>query len=219
MHVNSFTVDSVIPPYVDRKYHSARIQTQNKRTFKPTAKKCCRIGRRAAKKKLSCSADGQRKLNRSYAAKFLNRRLSRTQKKTKQLMSKIEKCSRDYFKSVYKCCTYRESFYEQMKLCKKHKRKKRRSKMQKAIEEKVFVRRCSSLQSVVPMVPTNHGYSEDGDIPRDGLARFWFICAIWLPQCDADFLFRFTTTHAHALWSGYIVSFSWPTTIPGWARL
>ena len=136
MHVNSFTVDSVIPPYVDRKYHSARIQTQNKRTFKPTAKKCCRIGRRAAKKKLSCSADGQRKLNRSYAAKFLNRRLSRTQKKTKQLMSKIEKCSRDYFKSVYKCCTYRESFYEQMKLCKKHKRKRDVRKCKKLLRKK-----------------------------------------------------------------------------------
>ncbi|KAK3091792.1 hypothetical protein FSP39_022652 [Pinctada imbricata] len=132
------SVDSVEPDYLIHKRQRAKIG--RKKPFNATATKCCKIGYRTARKRMSCGSaqSGQRTLNRSIKAKLrVKGKRVQSEKKKRQLQLKIAKCAKGFFKAFYKCCTYKESFYSQMKLCKiKHRRKRDRKKCKRLLRKK-----------------------------------------------------------------------------------
>lgn len=117
-------VNAVIPPHILARARINRPPDQEQSslvrtsldseivTFEPTGVKCCRLGEKAAKKKVSCYIhDPNRKKNMVHKVKSVSSSSS-------ILVGKAEKCGVKYGKPFEKCCTYREEFYRNMHQCK-----------------------------------------------------------------------------------------------------
>ncbi|CAH1795421.1 unnamed protein product [Owenia fusiformis] len=87
------------------------------RRFRPSKQKCCKIGERVGKKRLSCDVN----LHESYHTKFDDPKYSSLLEITysKVLANKIAMCSKDYAKNFNKCCRYRAHYVKEMDECKK----------------------------------------------------------------------------------------------------
>ena len=112
---------------------SGRNQSQRARrkTFRPTTSRCCKIGYKVAKRKLSCDVrvlEVVRKYVDLQRAKMrYNRpRKIRPSKISAKLSNKLGKCSATFPKFFEKCCKYRERYYKSMAKCKKRSRKERK---------------------------------------------------------------------------------------------
>lgn len=82
-------------------------------TFTPTGIKCCKLGEKAAKKKLSCHIhDPSRKRN------MIHHKIKSTYSSSRIIIGKAEKCGVKYGKPFETCCSYREDFYRDMHRCK-----------------------------------------------------------------------------------------------------
>ncbi|KAL8574563.1 hypothetical protein ACOMHN_047280 [Nucella lapillus] len=99
--------------------------------FRPTHSRCCKIGEKVAKRKLSCNVqvlevvrqynDMQRaKLKYNRPRKFVNSKISA------KLSNKLRKCSAVFPKYFEKCCKYREQFFNSMSKCAQQSGKERR---------------------------------------------------------------------------------------------
>lgn len=118
------SVIAVIPPHILararlNKHHGSRrtllrenVQLYTYKsvlTFIPTVIKCCKLGEKMAKKKLSCHIhDPSRKMNMIHKIKSTYR----------IIVKKAEKCGVKYGQPFEKCCNYREDFYRDMHRCK-----------------------------------------------------------------------------------------------------
>ena len=117
------SVIAVIPPHILararlNKHHGSRrtLLRENLHrsivTFTPTGIKCCKLGEKTAKKKLSCHIhDPSRKRNMIHKIKS-------TYSSSRIIVGKAEKCGVKYGKPFEKCCSYREDFYRDMHRCK-----------------------------------------------------------------------------------------------------
>ncbi|KAK7112590.1 uncharacterized protein [Littorina saxatilis] len=105
---------------------------KRKKTFRPTTSRCCKIGYKVAKRKLSCDVpllEVVRKVNDMQRAKMkYNRPRKIVQSKiSAKLSRKLGECSKSYPRFFEKCCEYREKYYKNMDKCKKRARKERRT--------------------------------------------------------------------------------------------
>ena len=102
-----------------------------KKEFRPTSARCCNIGRKVAKRELSCD---MRVLEVVVQYNYLQRAKmkynrpreirppkARPSKIPAKLSPKLRKCLAGYPKYFEKCCKYREQFYRSMDKCKRKK--------------------------------------------------------------------------------------------------
>jgi hypothetical protein len=93
--------------------------------FRPTATRCCKVGEKTARKKLSCSVSIHmvaKRINLVHKEKQTQSGRTRDRKFAKNISLKIAKCSARYGKRLEKCCVYKSAFYKQIRLCKRQKR-------------------------------------------------------------------------------------------------
>ncbi|XP_021358439.1 uncharacterized protein LOC110453689 isoform X2 [Mizuhopecten yessoensis] len=118
------TVDSVIPDYMlERAKFNPR---PRRKIFRATSKKCCKIGVRTAKKKLSCTVDLAVRNNNFVITRLKTTGSNAELKRYGQnLAKKINSCRTAGFGKVFeKCCKYREDFRKSLQMCKVTHRKR-----------------------------------------------------------------------------------------------
>ncbi|XP_060071348.1 uncharacterized protein LOC132551251 [Ylistrum balloti] len=118
------TVDSVIPDYL---LERAIIEPRPRRkVFRATHKKCCKIGVRTAKKKLSCTVDLAVRNNNFVITRLkTSGSNSEVRKYGQNLTKKINSCGAAGFGKVFeKCCKYREDYRKSLQRCKEIYRKR-----------------------------------------------------------------------------------------------
>ncbi|KAK3579543.1 hypothetical protein CHS0354_028378 [Potamilus streckersoni] len=121
----SQTVDAVVPYYYHRaKIESARPEKEERvqeESFEPTQSVCCKIGEKAARKRLSCTADTQflsRKMNHVHKVKMdFTKNQDGLDINANTLYNKISKCAVSYSKYFMKCCNYKADFYKERRMC------------------------------------------------------------------------------------------------------
>ncbi|KAK7500878.1 hypothetical protein BaRGS_00007758 [Batillaria attramentaria] len=106
-------------------------QRSRQKTFRPTTSRCCKVGRKVAKRRMSCDVkvlEVVRQFSDLRRAKLrYNRpRKIKPSKISARLSTKIGKCSAAFPKYFEKCCLYREQYYKNMKKCKKRPKGERR---------------------------------------------------------------------------------------------
>lgn len=120
--ITLFAVVAVIPPHIlararinrHRGESPSQLQTNLQKsisTFEPSGLKCCKLGEKTAKKKLSCH------IHDSNRMKNMMHRISNTYSSSRILVAKAEKCGEKYSRPFEKCCNYREGFYRDMHRC------------------------------------------------------------------------------------------------------
>lgn len=132
------------PRYISPAYlEKARIVSpfQKKNHFKPSASRCCKVGEKTARKRLSCNMDMYTKAKNNRPAFLYMERAMRapqsSRQMTKALLEKISKCSKQYTKHYEKCCRYRAEFFKELKLCKKtYRRRLARRQCKKDVRSK-----------------------------------------------------------------------------------
>lgn len=94
-----------------------------KKTFKPTTSRCCKVGRKVAKRRLSCDVkvlEVVRQFSdiRRNKLRYNRPRKIKPSRISARLSAKIAKCAAFSPKYFEKCCLYREQYYKNMKKCK-----------------------------------------------------------------------------------------------------
>lgn len=93
--------------------------------FKPNQKRCCRIGNKVARRKLSCSIHIHIMAKENNISHIGNP-YRRKRRYSGKLFPKISRCAAKYTSNFEKCCRNRMEFFKQMKLCKKLKAAERK---------------------------------------------------------------------------------------------
>ncbi|XP_033738298.1 uncharacterized protein LOC117325899 [Pecten maximus] len=131
------TVDSVIPDYMLER--AKFVPRPRRRIFRATSKKCCKIGVRTAKKKLSCTVDLAVR-NNNFVITRLKTTGSNSELKRygQNLAKKINSCGSAGFGKVFeKCCKYREDFRKSLQMCKvKHRKRVDKRKCRRDVKRR-----------------------------------------------------------------------------------
>lgn len=138
-------VDAVVPYY----YHKAKIEPASpqkeeervqEESFDPTHTGCCKIGEKAARKRLSCTADTQflaRKMNHIHKVKVdFTEKQDGLDNNANTLFYKISKCAVSYSKYFIKCCNYKADFYKERRTCRTMETRLERQKCREDIKRK-----------------------------------------------------------------------------------
>ncbi|KAL8610301.1 hypothetical protein ACOMHN_062033 [Nucella lapillus] len=112
-------------------HHKTHRHKTRRKTFRPTPTRCCKIGYKVAKRKLSCDIrvlEVVRKYNDLQRAKMkYNRpRKIRPSKISAKLSTKLGKCAASYPQFFQKCCKYRDQYYTRLTKCKQKPSRERR---------------------------------------------------------------------------------------------
>ncbi|XP_046560316.1 uncharacterized protein LOC124269341 [Haliotis rubra] len=140
------TVDSVILKQYWR-WKSTRTENQHKpdraimltkakvenrgrvaKNFAPNGNRCCKVGEKTAKKRLSCNSIGMyaaASAFNNYAPKS-KIHLRNGRKFPKVLTAKIRKCSKEFSRKFEKCCKMKAEYYRHMKKCRRLRRSERK---------------------------------------------------------------------------------------------
>lgn len=108
----------------------AKIQHKGRvaKNFAPNGNRCCKVGEKTAKKRLSCSSVGMYAAARAfnnYAPKS-KIHLRNGRRFPKVLTAKIRKCSKEFSKKFEKCCKMKAEYYRHMKKCRRLSRSERK---------------------------------------------------------------------------------------------
>ncbi|XP_076460023.1 uncharacterized protein LOC143293052 [Babylonia areolata] len=115
--------------------NQGRLQRQRTRrkTFRPNPSRCCQIGYKVAKRKLSCDInvlEVVRKYNDLQRAKMKYNRprkiVRRPSKISAKLSTKLGKCAITYPQFFEKCCKVKDQYYKRLAKCKKRPSRERR---------------------------------------------------------------------------------------------
>ena len=123
-----------------------------RKTFRPTTARCCKIGYKVAKRKLSCDVrvlEVVRKYNDLQRAKMrYNRpRKIKASKISAKLSNKLGKCSASFPRFFEKCCLYREKYYKSLAKCKKRSPRRERRRCRQATRRRYKTPSSSSSSS------------------------------------------------------------------------
>ena len=126
----------------DKKIRLMPFHLRSKDKFTPSITRCCKLGERIGRKKMTChvnsyhpeAVSGPRNMDRLHP---LSASSQAVRKLMKSVSSKVLSCSTSkYLGNFTKCCEYRERQAREMEACRGHGRKRERRQCRKEVRRR-----------------------------------------------------------------------------------